>query len=224
MWKAIRPLNTGDIPALDRAPPRETRTATFAMGCFWGPDALFGALPGVVRTRVGYAGGNESFPTYRNLGGHTETVQLDYDPGVTDYIELLNTFMSHHDTSYTTSVQYRSMIFYHNREQEALALKAKDEDPSVNTVIRRYSHFYIAEDYHQKYHLSTHGSLYRAFRSIYPGMKDFVDSTGVARVNGYVSGYGNITSEDDLKTLGLSETGIRRVYEIWKRASPTCSR
>ncbi len=216
-------LITGDIPALDRTNLSETKTATFSMGCFWGPDALFGALPGVVRTRVGYAGGKESSPTYRNLGGHTETIQLDYYPEVIGYVELLDTFLNNHDVTSNMSTQYRSMIFYHHEEQASLAFKTKEEDPSMATIIRRYSLFHLAEDYHQKYHLSTNRSLYKAFRSIYPEMKDFVYSTAVARANGYVSGYGEISSEGELEALGLNETGGRLIYEIWRRASPACS-
>ena len=60
--------------------PAETEAATFGMGCFWGRDARFGAIPGVVRTRVGYAGGTEPEPSYYSLGDHTEVVQVEYDP------------------------------------------------------------------------------------------------------------------------------------------------
>ena len=67
----------------DRAAPdpSATETATFGLGCFWGPDGRFGALEGVVRTRVGYAGGTRTDPSYHALGDHTEVLQVDFDPG-----------------------------------------------------------------------------------------------------------------------------------------------
>ncbi len=60
----------------------DLQTATLGMGCFWSPDALFGQLPGVIRTRVGYAGGTSAEPTYRQMGDHTETLQIDFDPQI----------------------------------------------------------------------------------------------------------------------------------------------
>src|SRR4051812_14157562 len=74
-----------------------TTTATFAMGCFWSPDARFGSTPGVVRTRVGYTGGELPDPTYAKLGDHTETIQLDYDPARISYEELLQIFWTGHN-------------------------------------------------------------------------------------------------------------------------------
>ncbi len=190
------------------------------MGCFWSPDALLGAQQGVVRTRVGYAGGRKSSPTYRDMGDHTETIQIEYDPERIDYSELLYLFRDNHDPSAPSSTQYRSMIFYHDDEQKKLAEEAKIK----YTIIVQYSRFYFAEDYHQKYRLSTNRSLYKAFRSIYTETKDFVDSTVVARVNGYVSGYGEIATGDDLKVLGLNSIGREKVYGIWTRASSTSFR
>ncbi|MFB6175557.1 MAG: peptide-methionine (S)-S-oxide reductase, partial [Halobaculum sp.] len=69
----------------------------FATGGFWGPDAAFGAVDGVVRTRVGYAGGTEPDPTYHDIGGHTEAFQIDYDPDVISYTDLLSRIFERHD-------------------------------------------------------------------------------------------------------------------------------
>ena len=87
----------GGIPPIDRSVPEELKTATFAAGCFWAPDARFGVISGVVRTRVGYSGGAEENPTYYEMKDHTETLQLDYDPGRVSYVELLDVFFGAHN-------------------------------------------------------------------------------------------------------------------------------
>lgn len=74
-----------------------TKKATFAMGCFWGCDSLYGATKGVIRTRVGYCGGTKTIPTYRNIGDYTESIEVDYDPNEIKYETLLNIFWSNHD-------------------------------------------------------------------------------------------------------------------------------
>ncbi|MFW6144057.1 MAG: peptide-methionine (S)-S-oxide reductase MsrA [Candidatus Natronoplasma sp.] len=209
-------LITGKIPGLDRDVPEVTGRATFSMGCFWGPDALFGSLAGVVSTIVGYAGGDTKDPNYRNLGDHTETVMVEYDPEKIEYRQLLKLFWKNHDASRERMTQYRSMIFVHGREQAELARRTKDGYPGeAKTLIRNYSEFYPAEDYHQKYKLSQHRLIYDAFKSIYPEMEDFVSSTAVARANGYVAGHGAV---DSLEGLGLNERGRELVYKAWKRA------
>ena len=116
----------------------------------------------MVRTRVGYAGGAKANPTYYALGDHAETIQIDYDPTRISYEELLNVFWeSHNPTSPSWSRQYMSAIFYHNEEQQRLAqdTKARQEaklGTKIYTEIVPYTQFYLAEDYHQKYH-AKHG-------------------------------------------------------------------
>ncbi|MFW6305335.1 MAG: peptide-methionine (S)-S-oxide reductase MsrA [Candidatus Saliniplasma sp.] len=213
-------LVTGEVPIIDTNNPEETKTATFSMGCFWGPDALFGSKDGVVRTRVGYAGGTKQDPTYRSLGDHTETTQIDYDPNKITYSELLDIFWSNHDPTTRRTTQYMTMIFYHDEEQKKLVMESKEQmqerlSREVNTLIVEYDKFYLAEDYHQKYQLSRNSRLYSAFKSIYPDMKDFVDSTAVARANGLVSGKGDISIVDK---LGLNEEGKELIRKTYKRA------
>ena len=213
-------LITGEIPVIDTKVPKDTKTATFSMGCFWGPDALFGSKDGVVRTRVGYAGGTKQDPTYRSLGDHTETVQIDYDPEKITYSDLLDIFWNNHDPTTRRTIQYMTMIFYHDEEQKKLAVNSKERvqerfNRDVNTVIRDHSKFYLAEDYHQKYRLSRKKALYSAFKSIYPDMNDFVDSTAVARANGLVSGRGDI---DIIDELGLNDDGKELLCKTFKRA------
>ncbi len=208
-------LVTGEVPPIDKDVPKRTKTATFSMGCFWGPDALFGSKDGVVRTRVGYAGGSKEDPTYRNLGDHTETVQIDYDPEKITYTNLLDIFWKNHDPNIRRKTQYMSIIFSHDEEQKRYAYESKERlqkklDKEVKTVIKDHPKFYLAEDYHQKYKLSRNSRLYDAFRSIYPDMKDFVDSTAVARANGLVTGKGDT---ETIKKLGLNEDGRKLLYK-----------
>lgn len=211
---------TGEIPVIDKNIPKDTKTATFSMGCFWGPDALFGSKDGVVRTRVGYAGGTKQDPTYRSLGDHTETVQIDYDPEKITYSDLLDIFWNNHDPTTRRTIQYMTMIFYHDEEQKKLAVKSKKQmqerlGRDVKTEIEEYSKFYLAEDYHQKYQLSRKRTLYSAFKTIYPDIQDFVDSTAVARVNGLVSGKGDI---DIVDKLGLNEKGKELIRKTFTRS------
>lgn len=194
------------IPKIDQALPKRLEIATFALGCFWSPDALFGSVEGVVRTRVGYSGGTKINPTYHDLEDHTETVQIEYDPARVTYEQLIRFFWKNHDPSKEPwSQQYKSVIFFHNERQEEIALTTKDNKEAqlgidVYTEIIPYGKFYLAEEYHQKYRLRHEPDLMREFSTIYPDHMDFVNSTAAARINGYLSGYG--TSEDLAKEIG----------------------
>jgi methionine-S-sulfoxide reductase len=175
----------------------------------------------VVRTRVGYAGGSKANPTYRDLGDHSETIQIDYDPSQISYAELLDVYWeSHSPTSRPWSRQYASLILYHNDDQERLATEAKEREKAkrggqIFTEILPFSEFYMAEDYHQKYRLQQVPELMEAFRAIYPDHKDFVDSTAAARANGYVGGHGTVAAlKAELGDLGLSPAANTSLVEI----------
>ena len=124
-----------------------------------------------------------------------------------------------------------SIVFYHNEEQRKLAIESKEREESrlghdIVTEIIPCSEFYLAEDYHQKYYLRQQADLVRELIAIYPDISDFIDSTAVARLNGYVSGYGiPETLEKDLNnSLGLSEAGKMRLLEIaGKGLVPGCA-
>ncbi|MDX5435681.1 MAG: peptide-methionine (S)-S-oxide reductase MsrA [Pontibacter sp.] len=207
------------------ATPAPTGTATLAMGCFWKPDALFGSLEGVVRTRVGYAGGSTTGPTYWAMADHIETLQLDYDPEKISYQQLLHTFFaSHTPTRQPWKRQYSSAIFYHThqqREQAAQSIKQLTAQlgKPIYTCLYPCQHFYLAEERHQKYKLQRQAVLMEEFQALYPNMQDFINSTAAARVKGYLYGYGSREKLlDQSEAFGLSPAACQ---ELLQKASGT---
>ncbi|GAC1378495.1 MAG: peptide-methionine (S)-S-oxide reductase MsrA [Ktedonobacteraceae bacterium] len=142
--------------------------ATFGAGCFWGVEAEFRQIPGVVATAVGYEGGTLNNPSYHdvctNRTGHAEVVEVDYDPSRVSYDELLNVFWENHNPTTLNrqgldiGTQYRSVIFFHTSEQQAAALASKDKlersgkhkRPIVTQIVPA-AQFFRAEEYHQQY-------------------------------------------------------------------------
>ena len=142
--------------------------ATFGAGCFWGVEAAFRQLQGVISTSVGYTGGSLKNPTYENVcsgnTGHAEAVEVIYDPARISYEQLLQVFWENHDPTTLNrqgpdiGAQYRSAIFYHTPEQMAAALTTKEKLQAsgrykrpIVTEITAASPYYLAEDYHQQY-------------------------------------------------------------------------
>lgn len=170
---------------------------------------------------MGYAGGTTKNPTYYQLGDHSETIQVDYDPARISYRDLLDVFWaSHRPETPPYSQQYKSIIFYHDDGQRGLALETKrlQEErigKSVHTEVRPFATFYTAEDYHQKYRLHQEPELLLEYRAIYPQFKDFVSSTAVARVNGYIAGYGSLESlRVEIDDLGLTPKGREKLTGV----------
>ena len=159
--------------AVEPAADREVITmglqrATFGAGCFWGVEARFRQVEGVTQTDVGYLGGTLENPTYRDVctgnTGHAEVVQVEYDPAVVSYDQLLDVFWSCHDPTTLNrqgpdvGAQYRSAVFFHTPEQEAAARASKQRleqsgrfSRPIVTEITPASTFYRAEEYHQQY-------------------------------------------------------------------------
>lgn len=148
----------------------KTETAIFAAGCFWGVQAYFDQVPGVVKTAVGYTGGHVSNPTYEQVcahtTGHAEATQIEFDPQKVSYKTLLKQFFRMHDPTQLNRQgpdvgdNYRSAIFYLNDEQRIQAEEVKETvqpsfDKPVVTEITKASKFYPAEEYHQKYFEKT---------------------------------------------------------------------
>lgn len=160
-------------------------------------------------------------PTYRSMGDHTETVQVDFDTERISYSELLTVFWeSHRPTSQSGSRQYLHAIFYHDaqQQQQALASKAAIEHKlsgPVRTEVLPLRSFTRAEDYHQKYILKRESGVMRGLSRVYPIHRDIVDSTAAARLNGYVGGYGSPEQFDrEIETLGLSPESRKTVDNI----------
>jgi peptide-methionine (S)-S-oxide reductase len=144
------------------------QTATFAAGCFWGVEAAFRQVPGVVDTAVGYTGGSLPNPTYEDVctdrTGHAEAVQVEFDPSRVSYGELLDVFWGNHDPTTKNrqgpdvGTQYRSAIFFHDAEQEKVASESRNRQeksgkfrrPIVTEIVPEME-FWRAEDYHQRY-------------------------------------------------------------------------
>jgi peptide-methionine (S)-S-oxide reductase len=156
-------------PAIGQAPPAGVAKATFAAGCFWCTEEAFDKVPGVVSTTSGYMGGTKQKPTYAEVSsgttGHTEVVQVVYDPAKVSYERLLEQFWLNHDPTVKdrqfcdVGSQYRPSIFYHTEEQKRLAEASKakwDKDkpfaqPIVTPIVAA-GEFWPAEDYHQDYY------------------------------------------------------------------------
>ena len=170
---------------------------------------------------MGYAGGAKENPTYHNLGDHTETLQVDYDPSKISYAQLLELFWEEHDpTSRSWSPQYKAVVFAHDEEQKRLAEEsrariAKKLGKAVHTEVLPYGRFYAAEDYHQKYYLRGHRQILRQFQQYYPQAADLMNSTAAARVNGYIGGHGTAAAyKADIDRLGLSAAAREELEEL----------
>ena len=153
-------------------------------------------------------------PTYRRIGDHTETVQVDYDPNRITYAQLLKIIWeSHRPTGRNTPGQYMNAIFYHDDTQQRIALASQADlerktGHSVTTRILPVRSFTMAEDYHQKYILKQNRDLMRELQQFYPEHQDLVASTAAARMNGYAGGNGTVDQlSNELSSLGLNADG-----------------
>lgn len=152
----------------------------------------------MIRTRVGYAGGTSSNPTYQDLGDHTEAIQIDFDPTVISYDELLALFwQGHNPRRKSWSRQYATFVLTHSDEQAKQARASRDRiGDDVETDIRPAGEFWRAEDYHQKYRLRHQRELHDALVAHFGSDRAFVDSTAAARINGLLGGYGSKANLD----------------------------
>lgn len=209
---------------MDRAAPTDTRRATFGLGCFWGPDARFGALDGVVRTRVGYAGGTTAEPTYDAIGDHIEAVRVEYAPSTIAYADLLACFWANHDpTRPPFKRQYQPALFPHTDAQveqarASAAATAQRLDAALTTEVIEDARFFRAEPYHQKHRLRRHTALLKAFRAVYPDDRALTDSPAAALANGYVGGHRSPDRLDaDRSRLGLPPAATDALQAVVER-------
>jgi peptide-methionine (S)-S-oxide reductase len=140
----------------------QTETVTLGGGCFWCLEAVYDRMIGVLSVESGYMGGHVENPSYRDVctgrTGHVEVVQVTFDPAVTSLRDVLEVFFAIHDPTSMdrqgndVGSQYRSVIFYHDDAQRAVAEEMiRELGPGIVTEVRPASTFYIAEDYHQEY-------------------------------------------------------------------------
>lgn len=168
---------------------RKTDTATLGTGCFWCTEAIFQQLDGVLKVTSGYSGGDFSNPSYKDVStgttGHAECIQVVYDPEKITFDALLEVFWQTHDPTTLNrqgndeGPQYRSVVFYHNKEQKEKAEKYKAEldksgafDKPIVTEIAPFDKFYVAENYHQDYY-NNNGSQPYCYYVIRPKLEKF---------------------------------------------------
>lgn len=159
-------------------------------------------------------------PTYKNMGDHTEAVEVIYDPKRVSYEKLLDVFWSAHDpTTRVWSRQYRNAVFVVDEKQEAVALRRLGSlravlGDALQTDVEPLGSFYPAEGYHQKYALRGHKELFAELVRQYGTEQRALDSTAAARLNGYLGGYGNRKDlEENMTNFGLGHKGRTLVLD-----------
>ena len=167
MFGVVPPISINNILYFSK----NMELATFGAGCFWGVESIFQKIKGVVKTTVGYMGGNTKNPTYEQVctdkTGHIEVIQITYDSEQINYENLLEKFWEIHDPTQLNrqgpdiGTQYKSIIFYHNEMQKRLSELSKNNqqknyNKKIVTDIKPALDFYPAEEYHQKYY-EKHG-------------------------------------------------------------------
>jgi len=156
-------------------------------------------------------------PTYHDLGDHTETMQVRYNADEISYDKLLKLFWENHNPSAVTSLQYQSIIFYHDEEQKALAEESKElvsqkTIKRVTTKILPYEKFWDAENYHQKYLLRRQTGIFRSL-----GLSDaqVKASTVAAKLTGYLGGFGTLDALDkEIDSWKLSDLQVKAIRSI----------
>lgn len=168
--------------------------ATLAGGCFWCTEAIFKRLKGVISVKPGYAGGKQDNPTYEQVSsgntGHAEAIQIEFDPKIIGFDKILDIFWhTHNPTTLNqqgndTGTQYRSVIFYHSKKQNEIALKSKEnlekegvyKDPIVTEIVP-FTNFFDAENYHKDYYEKNQQYPYCTF-VISPKIKKLLERYG----------------------------------------------
>ena len=170
-----------------------------------------------MRTRVGYCGGSKPNPTYHSLGDHSEAIQIDFDPKVIGYAQLVKEALAQGNFGGAAySRQYRSVIFYHSLEQKEIAEKVCPSVESVGVFTR-------AEDYHQKYYLQQ-SNVVKDFYAMFPDDAAFTDATATMRANAIVGGYlPKQQVQSLLPALGVSESTQKSLLNMAGQFQPGCA-
>lgn len=179
-------------------------------------------MPGVVRTRTGYAGGTTPDPTHKNMADHTETVEVDYNPALVTYQELLEVFFQSHNPNRKPYRQreYISLILYHDEKQKEAAERKKLEKEriageEVKTEISPYSGFTVAKERQQKWHIKRNKEAIKRLGQLYVTADQLLDSTLAARMNGLAKGYGSLEKvKSEVKNWQIEESRRAVFLEI----------
>ncbi|MBP1964190.1 peptide-methionine (S)-S-oxide reductase MsrA [Paenibacillus aceris] len=202
------------------------QTITMGMGCFWSPDALFGQLTGITRTRVGFAGGTIDNPTYRQLGDHTEMVEVEFDASIISLESILNVFWKSHNPVNINDYkgrQYKSLVLFRDSMQHSVireVMKTKEEQGNgfPDTEVAPYTLFYPAEDRHQKYYLKRHPDAIDKLRTLFPTDDELTNATLAARLNGLAKGYTNMARIiNEIRTWLISEDEQEEIIHLIKQ-------
>lgn len=178
-------------------------------------------MDGVVRTRVGYAGGSTISPTYYNIGDHTETIDVAYNPDKLSYEKLLTTFWRKHSPTARKSRQYMSVILVRDQEQKEIAEKSLAKQNKVQTQILPLEEFTDAEDYHQKYVLQRHPWLLTALDF---DPSQLASSPLATKLNGFLAGCGDskVFTEQTLPHLDLPEKAEKYIRKNIPHSNLVC--
>jgi len=182
-------------------------------------------MDGVLRTRVGYSGGKSSNPSYKVVDLHSEVVEIDYDPDVISYAELIDIFFNaHNETLRPYDQRVKSLIFYRNEVEYEIAKtkidairKNTDKNESVYTELKAFEILYLAEPEHQNRSLKLEPSLYSELKQIFKTEDKILFSILASKLNGYIYGYGTLEEAQTLlESSGLSEASKQRVFDVIK--------
>ncbi len=178
---------------------------------------------------MGYTGGTTKDPTYHDIGDHTESFQVDFDPAVIPYDQLLEIFWSEHNpTSPRWSTQYATVAFWADEEQRAAIAASRrtlqselGAERQVTTKVVPLDRFYLAEDYHQKYYLRSTRKLMAEVGPRYATDAAFRDSTLAARVNGFIDGSDGFSADlaAEIDSYDLSPEGAAELLRLAGKSS-----
>lgn len=211
---------TGQYPEIE-AYDKPFATITFGMGCFWGPAAELAVIDGVLRTRVGYAGGNSTNPSYDNLGNHVEVFEVDYDPEILSYATMVELYFTTYDaTARPFSQRVASVIYYRNKDEQVIAEQIKSSleaasEEGIFTILRPIDTFYLAEEKHQLSYLKQEVSLYAELQVMFDEEDQLLLSILASKLNGFIAGYGHEEDfEHVLSKSSLSQASLDRLRTI----------
>lgn len=170
-------------------------------------------LKGVKKTRVGYAGGKTANPTYENVGDHTEVTEVQFDPIMISYEQVLEFFWLHHDPSQRRKKQYQSAILYETDDEKKIAENsyklAKSKYGNIETYVVKLDKFYPAENYHQKYWLRNQKDILNELKL---NDSEIANSILATKINAYCAGFTDFSDLEELKKEhGLSDSLVNRI-------------